>query len=1393
MGGSNVVGRRLSKPRTNNSTTSLQLSWSDAPADVPSSPITSSDMDYFGDQVTTVSSQGERRSRRKSRNKLRAYLYGSSSHESSQSLSSDEDDERRNSLVDAARGARKRLSRTGSSIMQLSTAKGSTSYLSSSSTPNLLPSDPEEATHIAEQIKERARLDRIAVQNHISSPIDEDKHVDSVMAPLRRKSLYTPGIATRQASDILRKPPPPQSIQSQADRDYYYNPAYPSTSPLAQLAAMHNNTNGRETPTQDVTHLGGLQLGSLRVTNGAASPAPPSTSSSRHHQRNTSDLNSPEVFQTASEGSDTDEGLTLKPAHLQRLATKSSSSTVELFAPTNQAIANLKEYEQEPYSKRTSFPFQSEPSDNASKMANEYAAECGDFSIANAEPSLQDESMPSYERPFSYSETPSSLQTGVPNYHNDNVGMAMSPSEETQVHLWTSMKDQMETIDDTSGTREDAFSKLNGSSTNSRHSHPGLAANDIDSAYSSRASIPFDQHPSSVVPKTDSGYSSRASLGTGQYRMSTGDASHELKLHRSSLQPRLVSGLREVPPVRSKDEMHHGINDGPPQVRPSFTVIPQHALVKAEPSVTSTGALHLINSARASARAPSQVLVKKLRKARPKSQPPPPVDKITVQGYRDLEQVHIPRVPSLIAAKHAERLVQFPLLDHTFPSSNHVNVSRRSSLTRPYGPSIRFPSPANALESAASGSISAFSHAEPLDADIPGNQNDIGERSDEWTPSQVVKASTWSAFGGSQQKKLQKKAVKERKQAEKRQAREEKEFEKQLFKEKKELEQQRKRSESKERSGRSRRTSWYRGKSSERRSTERDTDAIISDFGTVAESLGGSPYDIARPTHLPNHALQRASWQPHHLSRSVPRPRSMAAVDASIPAETSGAFGRGRSQSIGRPMTPANEFYEADGDVRGRNMHPRPRTMYADVPPVPALPAVDIRQHDWQWAQRRQRSQSVSRAQSTPQQWSASDFREGFSEMPPPPQSISTEAPPLLNLPSSSRIERMESATPISRPRSLVVDCSNSPVSPISPLQEVAADSPAEMGQSAQEEPRVMRSMQESVHSTPSRPQSTIIDSSPPIVSHPRSPRNDFLDEASGSPHRLNRSSEYDTGAPLRKARTSQMAVPDLWTSGSLEKKSPKQTRALEQPDDLNSSAVLDELQTASTPEWEHQRKAWSERRKSAGEALLSQSQLRDTSNLEAPNNAAAPMGETRPEATMTRPTAFIPSHLTTPARRPVSSPLAAYTANDAFPHPSEFPVASQSGSEPHEDPKALFPTPAERRRDQSRSTPIPRKRIGSGMSAPRGTSQNRSSFVASSPNRPVSAAIDADVPTTSIPLMQRYGGGLLYGYEPGQGLGGSAGTRGAQTLASRKSVELSKGFGIDLSDVPVFIVPATH
>jgi len=61
---------------------------------------------------------------------------------------------------------------------------------------------------------------------------------------------------------------------------------------------------------------------------------------------------------------------------------------------------------------------------------------------------------------------------------------------------------------------------------------------------------------------------------------------------------------------------------------------------------------------------------------------------------------------------------------------------------------------------------------------------------------------------------------------------------------------------------------------------------------------------------------------------------------------------------------------------------------------------------------------------------------------------------------------------------------------------------------------------------------------------------------------------------------------------------------------------------------------------------------------------------------------------------------------------------------------------------------------------------------------------------TSNMLILDRFAGGLGYGYEPGYGIGGSAGTRnvGKMAAASRKSVDVSMNYGLDFSDVPVFL-----
>ena len=58
-------------------------------------------------------------------------------------------------------------------------------------------------------------------------------------------------------------------------------------------------------------------------------------------------------------------------------------------------------------------------------------------------------------------------------------------------------------------------------------------------------------------------------------------------------------------------------------------------------------------------------------------------------------------------------------------------------------------------------------------------------------------------------------------------------------------------------------------------------------------------------------------------------------------------------------------------------------------------------------------------------------------------------------------------------------------------------------------------------------------------------------------------------------------------------------------------------------------------------------------------------------------------------------------------------------------------------------------------------------------------------------PAFGRYSGGMDYGYERGNGFGGSAGTRSnsGKAQASRKGVDLRASFGVDLGDVPIGIM----
>jgi hypothetical protein len=94
------------------------------------------------------------------------------------------------------------------------------------------------------------------------------------------------------------------------------------------------------------------------------------------------------------------------------------------------------------------------------------------------------------------------------------------------------------------------------------------------------------------------------------------------------------------------------------------------------------------------------------------------------------------------------------------------------------------------------------------------------------------------------------------------------------------------------------------------------------------------------------------------------------------------------------------------------------------------------------------------------------------------------------------------------------------------------------------------------------------------------------------------------------------------------------------------------------------------------------------------------------------------------------------------------------------------------------------RKSIGEGLKARAEAEQRENTY----PTFSSTYALDSHSAIPRPPVMDRYSGGFAYGYEHGYGIGGSAGTRQPKSAASRKSLKFSKQYGVDLSDVPIFL-----
>jgi hypothetical protein len=878
---------RLSKPPTNSSSSNFLVIASQRSESTQSSPVSTSMKSFDLDGVKT-SPQGPQRGRQDKKHKLRAQLFGAGT-ESPTRDSVEDDNDRVNSLSSLVNDV-KRLSRSGSLISQNASARGSASQLINakagsrlSLVPESVPADSDEVNRVLQQIKDKAGLDeQVAIASRGFSSVPENDLIMATHTSIRRRSLFMPGIATR-GTDILRKPPPPEYLLSQADRDYYFDPHHSESSPLSRIAALDLAEDGRRSPVVrtetpcdlDYSQLGSLKLGTLRIMNEAASPSPSERTLRLRAGRSTPDLRRNEDYFTASEGLSSDEegagdASQPKPSSLHRpyeggddtYVPPRATWKVKDSSPTR--TGSPLRYERgcdssddehvisrvRPEKKPRPLSLADCPAlspDGSKSIAQEYISDLTHIVPDEAPTIAQSYISQLPTSPFSYERSPSpdnisvlvaSKATEYDDMLFEDEGIATSSGEEKE----SSKRDVVH--------RSSSFTRYFGPMSSSESSENDMMPSSAESG---------GRALGKPLSKTDSGYSSNASLRS----VRNGKPSKSINSGLSEPRPSTFERNPSLPDIREDINLQRNalVQPKPPSSsRPSI-------LTKPKPKVPSV--VPLIESHRPSSE-PVQTSIsassnrstassgpKKLQKPRPLSQPVP-AKYITVQGYRELSQSHIPPVPSEIALKHAERLRKFPLLEHTYPSLNHTRSNETMSTTNiPTYVPIRFPSPSTPLRP-----DTGDSRDRPLAAPRPPPHRD-------YSSTKPSKSESHS--------------------------------------------------------------------SQQRTPSQIDFVTGISDFGTIGESLGASPYDAARfslPV-IPPRKPGLQSPHPHQIGSAITRVKSFTGMDAQEAAELARLRSKTLAERQQLPFALQQKIFDDRGGIPGKQ--PRPKSQIVNAPPVPPL------------------------------------------------------------------------------------------------------------------------------------------------------------------------------------------------------------------------------------------------------------------------------------------------------------------------------------------------------------------------------------------------------------------------------------------------------------------------
>ncbi|KAF2684955.1 hypothetical protein K458DRAFT_29004 [Lentithecium fluviatile CBS 122367] len=679
----------------------------------------------------------------------------------------------------------------------------------------------------------------------------------STSSLLRRRSLgTTPGVATRHSpvEGIRRTWNSWKTPKVDAQEEAKWHVEMMGKSPRTRLAALDLAEEHRGSPTpraqtpgeMEYSHLGSLKLGSLRVTNGAASPAP----STRHgRRRSNSNLYEGDYFAPHELH---DSPIMMKP--VKRRGHGRSKSTVEPPTPplyrrsvlSDQArraktISRCDSPQKAP-SHSLLFFDDSEPepvrrlrvmNKSADTLADTLAKDCSEGPTNGQSQGLehQDESFVSdYDE--SFREEAFRLLNGT--IFKEPIPMVEQTDAEMQPSHVT------ETSNDRPKTPKRAFNRP-----------PPTKA---DSGYSSGGSFRLVQQEclkEGTVPTL----SKKASAAADAPRSGSSDSDDASSLYTFEQMLHLSGAQTAQPPVTASEDIALSLSSTHVQYgtvsqtqNPITHIIDVRSLEYGPPkSPVSVVSQFSADSKTSTAR--------RLQKRRPSIQELP-----VVQSCELIPKANVPSVPADVRNKFVRRLSETPGMDcltRTYPSKDHLGDESNTATASFPAISIRFPSP-------------------PPSPEPRGrhHQRSATERPKSPRPSGLRRS--LSLF------RSKSKAKEEEKEMERRQ--------------------------------------------------EKNASPNLLEFGTIATSLGRSPYDAAMvPTR---HKSVTSPTHPHQLGEAMPRARSMVNMDA----ETAAEFARMRSKdrALLRPAIPQ----------RPRSFHDiyrrRPHENYEDPPSIPSVPAMSM-------------------------------------------------------------------------------------------------------------------------------------------------------------------------------------------------------------------------------------------------------------------------------------------------------------------------------------------------------------------------------------------------------------------------------------------------------------------